>query len=228
MPITTDVSSNPVHDEVYSIQHYVTKFQWLATGQWFSLGTPVSSTNKTDSHDITEILLEVALNTINQTKTIILLNTKYTKMQKRKHKIENWMLLIKIWLKLVFKIFVFSFTDKTPVKFCVNSFNCKSVLGHFYIITLTNYHNMYFVFKLFKNVQSKLFVKGSWGKLKMFPLWAVAFYVQVKNICTIHQWKNKVALHRLSKRTIPSWKTCVWSFCHYLDTKTDLLYRGAL
>jgi hypothetical protein len=28
--------------------------------------TPVSSTNKTDSHDITEILLKVALNTINQ------------------------------------------------------------------------------------------------------------------------------------------------------------------
>ena len=26
-------------------------------------GTPVSSTNKTDSHDITEILLKVALNT---------------------------------------------------------------------------------------------------------------------------------------------------------------------
>jgi hypothetical protein len=30
-------------------------------------GTPVSSTNKNDSHDITEILLKVALNTINQT-----------------------------------------------------------------------------------------------------------------------------------------------------------------
>jgi hypothetical protein len=29
-----------------------------------SLGTPVSSTNKTDCHDITEILLKVALNTI--------------------------------------------------------------------------------------------------------------------------------------------------------------------
>ena len=38
--------------------------QWLATGQWFSTGTPVSSTNKTDRHDITEILLKVALNTI--------------------------------------------------------------------------------------------------------------------------------------------------------------------
>jgi hypothetical protein len=28
------------------------------------MGTPVSSTNKTDPHDITEILLKVALNTI--------------------------------------------------------------------------------------------------------------------------------------------------------------------
>ena len=35
--------------------------QWLATGRWFSPGPPVSSTNKTDSHDITEILLKVAL-----------------------------------------------------------------------------------------------------------------------------------------------------------------------
>jgi hypothetical protein len=35
--------------------------------QWFSPGTPVSSTNKTDCHDITEILLKVALNTIKQT-----------------------------------------------------------------------------------------------------------------------------------------------------------------
>ena len=34
---------------------------------WFSTGTPVSSTNKTDCHDITEILLKVALNTINLT-----------------------------------------------------------------------------------------------------------------------------------------------------------------
>ena len=41
--------------------------QWLATGQWFSPGTPVSSTNKTDHHDITEILLKVALNIIKQT-----------------------------------------------------------------------------------------------------------------------------------------------------------------
>ena len=38
--------------------------QWLATGRWFSPGSPASSTNKTDRHDVTEILLKVALNTI--------------------------------------------------------------------------------------------------------------------------------------------------------------------
>jgi hypothetical protein len=29
----------------------------IVTGRWFSPGAPVSSTNKTDRHDITEILL---------------------------------------------------------------------------------------------------------------------------------------------------------------------------
>jgi len=42
--------------------------QCLGTGWWFSQGIPVSSTNKTDHHDITEILLKLALNTINQPK----------------------------------------------------------------------------------------------------------------------------------------------------------------
>jgi hypothetical protein len=38
--------------------------QLLATGRWFSPGIPVSSTNKTDRKDITQILLEVAFMTI--------------------------------------------------------------------------------------------------------------------------------------------------------------------
>ena len=38
--------------------------QWLATCRWLSPDTPVSSTNKTDRHNITEILLNVTLNTI--------------------------------------------------------------------------------------------------------------------------------------------------------------------
>jgi len=40
--------------------------QWLATCRWFSPDSPVSSINKTDRHDITEILLKVALNTTKQ------------------------------------------------------------------------------------------------------------------------------------------------------------------
>ena len=37
--------------------------QWLVSGRWFSLGSSVSSTNKIDRHNITEVLLKVALNT---------------------------------------------------------------------------------------------------------------------------------------------------------------------
>ena len=36
----------------------------IVTGQYVSPGTPVSSTNKTDRHDIFEIVLKVMLNTI--------------------------------------------------------------------------------------------------------------------------------------------------------------------
>ena len=51
--------------------------QRLVAGWWISPGTLFSSTNKTDCHDITEILLEVALNTIthNPYKEIIFLKT---------------------------------------------------------------------------------------------------------------------------------------------------------
>jgi hypothetical protein len=38
-------------------------YQLLAHGQWFSPGTPASSTTKTGRHDIAEILLKVALST---------------------------------------------------------------------------------------------------------------------------------------------------------------------
>jgi len=50
--------------EVYSIQHYVIKF---VSDWWLSPDNPVSSTNKTDCHDITEILLKVALTNITLT-----------------------------------------------------------------------------------------------------------------------------------------------------------------
>jgi hypothetical protein len=46
-------------------------YQLLANGRWFSPGTPASSTTKTGGHDIAEILLKVALNTINQTHSLL-------------------------------------------------------------------------------------------------------------------------------------------------------------
>ena len=48
------------------------------------LGTPLSSTNKTDRHYITEILVKVALNTINL--TLALLPSKHVFLIKKKHK----------------------------------------------------------------------------------------------------------------------------------------------
>ena len=51
----------------------------------FSPGTPVSSTNKTDRYDIAEILLKVALNTMNQTMpctTELLLIIQFEEMHK--------------------------------------------------------------------------------------------------------------------------------------------------
>jgi hypothetical protein len=46
--------------------------QWLVARRWLSPGTPVYSTNKSDRHDITEILLKVALNTITLNLTLLL------------------------------------------------------------------------------------------------------------------------------------------------------------
>jgi hypothetical protein len=64
VPITTKVvSSNPVHGKVYSIQHYVIKFVCDLRQVGGSLSTQVYSINKTDRHEITEILLKVVLNT---------------------------------------------------------------------------------------------------------------------------------------------------------------------
>jgi hypothetical protein len=51
--------------------------QSLAAGRWFSPGTPVSFTNKTDRHEITEILLKVAISTINLNQKINIDRTKY-------------------------------------------------------------------------------------------------------------------------------------------------------
>jgi hypothetical protein len=44
---------------------------WVFPVLWFFPGAAVSSTNKTDHHDIAEILLKVALNTITPTPSFV-------------------------------------------------------------------------------------------------------------------------------------------------------------
>ena len=48
-------------------------YQLLAHSRWFSPGTPASSSPKTGPYDIAEILLKVALSTINQIISLTLL-----------------------------------------------------------------------------------------------------------------------------------------------------------
>jgi hypothetical protein len=91
---------------VYSIQHYVIKFvsdlwqvsgflyttlcdkvcQWSVAGRWFSSD---SSTNKINHHDITEILLKVALNTITLHRNVYFQN--FLQMLNYPIKVQNWL-----------------------------------------------------------------------------------------------------------------------------------------
>jgi hypothetical protein len=61
------VSSNPAQTRCTRYNSMWTNLSVTCAGRWFSQGTPISSTNKTDRHDICEILLKVTLNTITVT-----------------------------------------------------------------------------------------------------------------------------------------------------------------
>ena len=64
--ITTNlVSSNPTRARCTRYNIVWSSCQWNAVGRWFYPCTPVYSNNKTDRHHIAELLLKVALNTIN-------------------------------------------------------------------------------------------------------------------------------------------------------------------
>ena len=79
--------------------------QWLAAGWWFSPGTPVSSTNKIDRHDITEILLKVALDTIKPSFVMVdiwIWKTVYNRNRNSLHSLNKTYILLrrkcKTWL----------------------------------------------------------------------------------------------------------------------------------
>ena len=59
VPSTTKIMSlNPAQDEAYSTQLYVVKFSVTCGRSMVFSSTPVSSTGKSDRHDITEIILK--------------------------------------------------------------------------------------------------------------------------------------------------------------------------
>ena len=86
----------PLRRSVLDTTLYDKICQWLATVLWFSPRTPVSSTNKTDCHDITGVLLKVALNTITLTLSIhksIIVHQKFKLFCK--------IVLLKVWKKIL-------------------------------------------------------------------------------------------------------------------------------
>ena len=71
----------------------------------FSLSTPVSFTKKTDRHDITEILLKVALNTINQARSYFVRVIKSPKQS-----LGDLLFLLRFLLLFLFLLLLFFFS----------------------------------------------------------------------------------------------------------------------
>ena len=90
--------------------------QWLVICRRFSPGTPVSSTNKTDRHDIAEMLLQVALNSI---LLLLLLSN-----------LLGWTLIIKLTVYLQSSNFILLWTINAIIVW-----NIKSIFdNHFFLL----------------------------------------------------------------------------------------------
>jgi hypothetical protein len=103
--------------------------QWLATGQWLSPGTPISSTNKTDHHDINTITLthnsncchcpigiRPALTSINNFYSfIVLLREEFLFHSPTFSKLEvfKWCLKANLWLRILKKNIIVSISFKS-------------------------------------------------------------------------------------------------------------------
>ena len=126
---------------------------WPATGRWFS--PSVSSTNKTARHYITEILLKVALNTIEQNRTVV--HYKYYQILKTKKNRSNMLLeprAVKnrlVWKEVkksphnimksstityTFPIFIYSFI-------CINVAHSESAVFESSGLSSTQHHNSF-------------------------------------------------------------------------------------
>jgi hypothetical protein len=93
--------------------------QWLMAGWWFSPSTPVSSTDKTDHHDITKILLKVVFSTIKQT-------NKQTIKWLENLRLKYWKKFKGIKIMLVVYMYLFYVSNWHFVCICITLYNLVS------------------------------------------------------------------------------------------------------
>ena len=190
MPITTNVvSSNPVHGEVYSNNIMWSSLSVTRDRSVVFSGYSVFPTNKTDRHNITEIVLKVALNTIHQPtkpsvgceKTImmnqyrLLLITTELKLQS----LNNWMLSF--------------FRNQNRSLLHMQNINCKS---HWWTDKLTTIKMgiyqvryacyLYFIFFSIDSseemwLEKKLCLILSVNKENVLTFWICAFEILIAN-----------------------------------------------
>jgi hypothetical protein len=88
---------------------------WFTTRRWFSSGTHISSTNKTDRHDMTVILMKITLNTINLNLNLLTL----------------WFLSLLVASKISFKEIIWSSTVQYFILFSIpfNLFHISDYQG---------------------------------------------------------------------------------------------------
>ena len=149
-------------------------------GLWFSRGTPVSSANRTDRHDITEILLKVASNTLTQPKNFSMTDFKYyvIKFVSDLWQVSGFLRVlrfpppIKLTInKVLLKHFIFSCSTCFYINKMLNISLQKSL--HKHIVSLTVINGRKEILK--KKCIMKIMI--SWLKWR-------------KNIWWIHEWQN--------------------------------------
>ena len=94
--------------------------QWLAAGCWFSPDTPVSSTNKTDCHDIVEMSLKVALNTktLTHMPSVFFIDMQIQNKNTKERKYVFLNLMLYLW-SIVDGYVVFNAIEQNPVSTCL-------------------------------------------------------------------------------------------------------------
>jgi hypothetical protein len=131
--------------------------QWLATGRWFSPGTPVSSTNKTDRHDMAKVLLTVASNTTSHHKTESILKYWHHNLSVSRDNVRfmsfNLIWYIRVWIHFLLEYVAFIVEEfvLTEMKNELNFMRREKIsifplwTFHLYVATLQQHMHMKYI-----------------------------------------------------------------------------------